>query len=228
MSKETENIYKYLDGLNDFKLPSFNELPSIPLFMEQVVIYINQCLEKLSAESDDKYDANVITPFMVNNYVKAKIISAPKDKKYSKEHLAYLLAIALLKPVVPMRDIATLIDLDKEFFENKKNLYDLFKKIQEDTLKKEAHKTKFRVKTLSKISEEKMKISKQADLELVNLSYIALKLYVESETKKQIADAIMKDITTSLLPKKVLKESRKEAVLQNKKEHKEAKKVAQR
>lgn len=228
MNKESQNIYQYLEKLEEFKLPTYEEFPSIPLYMEQVVTYIGDCLEIFSGRRDDPYNSNVITPFMVNNYVKAKIITPPSEKKYSKEHLAYLLAIALLKPVVPMRDIATLIDLDKEFFKDKKNVYNFFKKIQEETLKKEIKETKFRVKTLSKLSEEKMKVTKEEGLETLNLSYVALKLYIESETKKQLADAIMKEIASNQKSKLDMKKLRKETILENKKSHKEAKKIAQR
>lgn len=228
MSNEKENITKYLKDLDEFKLPAYNEFPPIPLYMEQVISYIGECLKTFSGNKEGD-DNNVLTPFMVNNYVKAKIITPPKDKKYSKEHLAYLLAIALLKSVVSMKDIATLIDLDSKLFEDKKNLYDLFKNIQEETLKKEVHKANVRVETLSKISKEKIqKGENDESIEDLNLAYVALKLYIEAETKKQIADTIMKEVTESNLSKTVIKESKKEASLNKKKETREVKKIRNR
>ncbi len=228
MGNEKENITKYLRDLDEFKLPAYNEFPPIPLYMEQVISYIGECLKTFSGNKEGD-DNNVLTPFMVNNYVKAKIITPPKEKKYSKEHLAYLLAIALLKSVVSMKDIATLIDLDSKLFEDKKNLYDLFKNIQEETLKKEVHKANVRVETLSKISKEKIqKGENDESIEDLNLAYVALKLYIEAETKKQIADTIMKEVTESNLSKTVIKESKKEASLNKKKETREVKKIRNR
>ncbi len=229
MGNQKKNITKYLNDLEEFRLPAYNEFPPIPLYMEQVISYIGECLKTFSGNKDNSEDNNVLTPFMVNNYVKAKIIAPPKDKKYSREHLAYLLAIALLKSVVSMKDIATLIDLDGELFEDKKNLYDFFKKIQEETLKKEVHKANVRVETLSKISKEKLKNGEgNESIEDANLAYVALKLYIEAETKKQIADTIMKEVTESNLSKVVIKESKSEKRLNKKKENKEAKKIGNR
>ncbi len=229
MGNQKKNITKYLNDLEEFRLPAYNEFPPIPLYMEQVISYIGECLKTFSGNKDNSEDNNVLTPFMVNNYVKAKIIAPPKDKKYSKEHLAYLLAIALLKSVVSMKDIATLIDLDGELFEDKKNLYDFFKKIQEETLKKEVRKANVRVETLSKISKEKLKNGEgNKSIEDANLAYVALKLYIEAETKKQIADTIMKEVTESNLSKVVIKESKSEKRLNKKKENKEAKKIGNR
>lgn len=229
MGNQKKNITKYLNDLEEFRLPAYNEFPPIPLYMEQVISYIGECLKTFSGNKDNSEDNNVLTPFMVNNYVKAKIIDPPKDKKYSKEHLAYLLAIALLKSVVSMKDIATLIDLDGELFEDKKNLYDFFKKIQEETLKKEVHKANVRVETLSQISKEKLKNGEgNESIEDANLAYVALKLYIEAETKKQIADTIMKEVTESNLSKVVIKESKSEKRLNKKKENKEAKKIGNR
>ena len=169
---------------------------------------------------------------MVNNYVKAKIINPPNDKKYNREHIAYLVAISLLKSVVPMRDIATFIDLDKNLTNNvssNRNLYDFFKEIQEETLHQELHKSKIRLDVLSKTNHKKTdKQHSEEEIEKLNLSYIALRLYIQSETTKQIADAIMKEVSSSTLPKDLLEETRREVALTNRKVLKEAKKVGNR
>ena len=48
---------------------------------------------------------------MINNYVKLGIIPAPKKKKYSRVHLAYLIIICALKTSLSITDIKTLIDI---------------------------------------------------------------------------------------------------------------------
>ena len=70
MGKTLDNFEKTIKELEDFNLPEYKELPDIALYMEQVVGYIKECLEQFSNKDD-----SIITPFMVNNYVKAKIIN---------------------------------------------------------------------------------------------------------------------------------------------------------
>ncbi len=106
MGQALENIENYIKKLEEFELPEFNDLPNIPLYMEQVVGYVSEVLDALEREKDLN-----ITPFMVNNYVKAKIIEPPKEKKYNRRQISYLIAISLMKSVVSMRDLATLIKI---------------------------------------------------------------------------------------------------------------------
>jgi Domain of unknown function (DUF1836). len=42
---------------------------------------------------------------MVNNYVKNGLLPHPEKKRYTREHLAYLIAITFLKQVVSINDI---------------------------------------------------------------------------------------------------------------------------
>ena len=65
MGKTLDNFEKTIKELEDFNLPEYKELPDIALYMEQVVGYIKECLEQFSNKDD-----SIITPFMVNNYVK--------------------------------------------------------------------------------------------------------------------------------------------------------------
>lgn len=224
MNKENVFLKDYIKKLESFRLPDYSELPSIPLYMEQVVCYVEECLNDFC-----KTDAqNIITPFMINNYVKAKIINPPKEKKYSQDHIAYLLAISLLKSVVQMKDIATLIDLDKNLITDNRNLYNFFKNIQEETLKNQVHKTKVRLESLQRTEKKSKKGEKIEDVENLNLAYIALRLYIESETTKQLADTIMSQVSQKVLSKNVLVESHKEKRLVNKKNSNEAKKIGTR
>ena len=46
---------------------------------------------------------------MINNYVKNGLIPHPDKKKYTKEHLAGLMAVCMLKQVLSIQDIKTLL-----------------------------------------------------------------------------------------------------------------------
>lgn len=212
--KKTDNIEelkKYLDNLEDFNLPKYEELSSIPLYMEQVIGYVQSVLSSIKED-------NIITPFMVNNYVKAKIVEPPINKKYDRNHLAYLLAITYLKSCVSMKDLRTLIEMDKYLTNDKQNLYLMFNNLQDEILKNKTHQVKIRLETISK--------SKDNEDENLNLSYIALRLYIESVTTKLIADKIMEKISVDLFKDGTLKESKKLKKIKVKTEYKEAKKLA--
>lgn len=110
MNINKENLIekmKYLDtSSNDFKLPSWEELPGLELYMDQVIILLNQYLEK-----------DITTPItqsMVNNYVKLKAIPAPVKKRYNKVHLAYLIVFCTLKQTLSIADIQKIMPVDLE------------------------------------------------------------------------------------------------------------------
>lgn len=85
------------------KIPLWNELPEIDLYMDQIIVLMEKYL---GSTPKDK----LITPSMINNYVKLGIIPSPIKKKYSKIHIAHLIIICSLKQVMPIADIKILID----------------------------------------------------------------------------------------------------------------------
>ena len=226
-------LKEYISKLEDYELPEYKALSEIPLYMEQVISYIQGALAPLIK------DSNFITPFMVNNYVKAKILDAPINKKYNKDHIAYLLAISLLKQTASMKDIASLIEIDKYLTEDKQKLYTSFKEIYDEVLKNQTHRLKVRVETISrdqkkKVAQNNKKTNKKEATNTLEtsdqlLALIALRLYIESETSKMIADEIMGRISPMVFENHdVLEVSKKEAKISNKKESKEAKRLASR
>lgn len=92
----------------NFHIPRWNELPSIDLYLDQLVILLEQYLSNyIENENDEK----IITKTMINNYVKHKLINPPINKKYNKEHIAYLFIVCILKQVYTINDVAELIRL---------------------------------------------------------------------------------------------------------------------
>lgn len=93
----------------DFKLPKYNEIPNVGLYLEQTAKYISECLSPLGE--------NVITGSMISNYVKKGLISNPVKKQYSREQIAYLLFIAMAKTVLSIEDIKLMIEIQKKTYE---------------------------------------------------------------------------------------------------------------
>lgn len=85
-----------------FHCPRWDALPAIPLYMDQVLLILEDSLSPLLP------DEPPATAAMINNYVKQKLLSAPVKKKYGREHLASLMMICVLKRVLSIPEIAGL------------------------------------------------------------------------------------------------------------------------
>ena len=91
--------------IDQFSLPTYGEIPDIGLFLEQTNKFVASYLEPLSGIS--------ITPSMISNYVKKKLIKNPVKKQYDREQIAYILFIAVAKSVLSLDEIGALIQLQK-------------------------------------------------------------------------------------------------------------------
>ena len=87
-----DEILKRLEGC---RLPEWDELPDFGLYMDQLVTYVARTFPGISGRLD-------LTSSMINNYVKAGLIEKPTGKKYSREALAQLLMISLMKVSTPL------------------------------------------------------------------------------------------------------------------------------
>lgn len=91
----------WLTELQQHKLPTWYELPDLLLYKDQVVSLVEKYVSPYSSGEE-----KLITPAMINNYVKLKILPKPDSKKrYDRRHLAFLIAITLLKSVFPIQMI---------------------------------------------------------------------------------------------------------------------------
>ncbi len=91
-----------------FKLPRYNEIPDVGLYLEQTAKYISS----ITGVGDF-----AITGSMISNYVKKGIISNPVKKQYSRNQIAYLIFISMAKSVLSMEDIKLLIEIQQKTYE---------------------------------------------------------------------------------------------------------------
>lgn len=94
------------DEIVNFHCPRFDELPTVALYKEQVIIYIEEILGSINFA----YNQKILTPTMINNYVKQKVVYPPKDKKYNNKHIAYLIVVCILKQILTIQEICQLIN----------------------------------------------------------------------------------------------------------------------
>lgn len=132
-------LASWADDILAIRLPRWSDLPDFDLYMEQVVTIINDNLSFLHPE----VKGSILTPAMVNNYVKQRVIPKPYKKRYNRGHLAFLMIIVILKPVLPIGDIRDGTRMQLEAFKgNMQGAYDLFIKQLEKNLHSIAHLAK--------------------------------------------------------------------------------------
>lgn len=160
----------------------WDRLPDIELYMDQVVTFLDRQLILNCRNEEDR----IITPSMINNYTKDRVIPRTESKKYSRDHIALLMVVCSLKKVLSMPDLSSLL---KDFKVNEdaevEKFYQLFREVQN-----------FAILETSNIVENELK---EADInnEKEVLRSLALRLAVEGQTRCVAAERIL-----SILEKK--------------------------
>ena len=98
-------------SIQNFKLPTYEEIPDVGLYLEQTTQYVADRLAPLQSVS--------ITPSMISNYVKQGLIESPVKKLYRRDQIAYLFFIATTKTVLTLEDIQVLIRLQSQTYDTK-------------------------------------------------------------------------------------------------------------
>ena len=88
-----------------FNLPTYKEIPSVGLYLDQTSKYINEVLLDLP-------DA-MITNSMISNYVKKHLIANPIKKQYGREQIACLIFIAVTKNTLSLDEVAAVFEMQK-------------------------------------------------------------------------------------------------------------------
>ncbi len=103
--------------VENFRLPRYDEIPTVGLYLEQVTKYITKYLQPLQE--------NAITGSMISNYVKKGLVDNPVKKQYGRDQIAYLFFIAVAKNVLTLDELMLFISRQKQTYAPKK-AYDYF------------------------------------------------------------------------------------------------------
>lgn len=95
-------------SVKDFRLPRYNEIPNVGLYLEQTSKYIADCLAPVQEAA--------ITSSMISNYVKKGLISNPVKKQYNRDQIAHLMFIMLAKSVVSLDHLNLFIRLQERTY----------------------------------------------------------------------------------------------------------------
>ena len=104
------DIQKALSGVRQFTLVPWTLIPDLGLYMDQVITFITRAYEPLYGEEARLY----LSSSMINNYVKNRLIPRPTGKKYSRDQIALLIMIVVLKQVCSMNDIHRMLTLGED------------------------------------------------------------------------------------------------------------------
>ena len=96
------------ESIRGLRLPRYAEIPTVGLYLEQTIKYINSYLAPLGCLE--------LTGSMVSNYVKKGLIPSPVKKQYFPEQISYLFFVALAKNLTSMENIDLLISVQRKTY----------------------------------------------------------------------------------------------------------------
>lgn len=146
MEKE-QNFLSKIKSFKNFNMPRWDDLPEIDLYMDQVISVTDKLLGSLSVEN-----APILTPSMINNYVKNRIIPPPVKKKYSREHLAKLIIICIMKPIMEISAIADIMTRNEALYGTAQML-DKFSSMFEKNIASRARSSELAIESTEKTEE---------------------------------------------------------------------------
>ena len=105
---KTNRKSRMAEPIRGFRLPRYAEIPTVGLYLEQTIKYINSYLAPLGCME--------LTSSMVSNYVKKGLIPAPVKKQYFPEQISYLFFVAVAKNLMSMEHIDLLIGIQRQSY----------------------------------------------------------------------------------------------------------------
>lgn len=164
------------EQLTNMHFPRWEELPQLDLYIDQVVIYMQNLLSPFEKE-------NPVTSTMINNYVKQKIVSPPVRKKYSREHLACFLVILTMKRLMNISALGIIIGNMKQTF-GMENAYNLFCTEMEYALKSTFSPRAFPPHTYETTEQEELSLLRSMNVTFAQM-ILTDQLLSEQQNKQQ-------------------------------------------
>lgn len=170
MNDAKQNALDWLAAAEGSALPAWEALPSIPLYMDQVMMFTREALRLY--ERDDAQ--SLLTNSMVNNYVKSGLVEHPEHKRYGRTQLAQLVMTGLLKQVLSIQDLTVLLGGEEET----QSLYNAFVDAQNSALRETAELAK-------------------GEMSGESLRALAMRLAAEANARRAVAERILRELSAS-------------------------------
>lgn len=209
MTIDSKNILKsILDNMSRIDYIKPEDIPNIPLYMDQVTTFMDSQLASSKRYEDDK----ILTKTMINNYAKNSLIPPPVKKKYSKEHLLMLIFVYYFKSILSISDIQTLLKpLNEKYFSGteKLNLTDLYEEVFSLEKGQVDHMVKDIIRQYD-IAEKTFQGVPQEDAEFLHQFSFICMLSVDVYVKKQIIEKLIDQMAAKAEPEPHDKKEKKE------------------
>ncbi len=209
MTIDSKNILKsILDSMSRIDYIKPEDIPNIPLYMDQVTTFMDSQLASSKRYEDDK----ILTKTMINNYAKNSLIPPPVKKKYSKEHLLMLIFVYYFKSILSISDIQTLLKpRNEKYFSGteKLNLTDLYEEVFSLEKGQVDHMVKDIIRQYD-IAEKTFQGVPQEDAEFLHQFSFICMLSVDVYVKKQIIEKLIDQMAAKAEPEPHYKKEKKE------------------
>ena len=119
-----------IDGIEELKNTLMTRRPVEWALLPDIEFYMDQVVSFMTRQHIGLEDGELLTPAMVNNYIKHGLLPRAKGKKYAREHIVYLTAICLLKQVLSITDTGLLLkqqmneESPAQFYEKYRSILD--------------------------------------------------------------------------------------------------------
>jgi len=101
---EKETLEEMINALNLEEKITYDSIPNLDLYMDQVITLFDEKLRHTKRYDDDK----LLTKTMINNYIKDRLLMPAVKKKYTKEHIVLMILLYEVKQILTIGDIKTL------------------------------------------------------------------------------------------------------------------------
>ncbi len=185
---DIEYIKKIASDIAQNTVVSYEDLPRYDLFLSQVIDYLNDKFE------DEKYTSNI-----VQNYIKGEVISKPDDGKkrgYTKDHLAQLLLLSYMRPILTTEEIKKVFGLAFNNINNRNDdilswekAYKIFSDLQAEMFDDFMSENHFKESKLKDIIKDNS--LKGSDEERILVFLIVMSLIAQASAIKKLARKIV-------------------------------------
>ncbi|MBL4937353.1 DUF1836 domain-containing protein [Clostridium sp. YIM B02515] len=185
---DIEYIKKIASDIAQNTVVSYEDLPRYDLFLSQVIDYLNDKFE------DEKYTSNI-----VQNYIKGEVISKPDDGKkrgYTKDHLAQLLLLSYMRPILTTEEIKKVFGLAFNNINNRNDdilswekAYKIFSNLQAEMFNDFLSENHFKESKLKDIIKDNS--LKGSDEERILVFLIVMSLIAQASAIKKLARKIV-------------------------------------
>jgi len=188
-----ENINVLAKSISENSIIPYEELPQYDLFLSQVIDYLN-----------DKFEADKYTNNIVQNYIKSEVISKPEDSKkrgYTKLHLAQLVLLSHMRPVLTAEEIKKVFRLAFNEINDRdddiiswENAYKFFSNMQKESFDDFSDKQFCDKEKLEKIIDSLD--LKESDKERISVFLVVMGLVSQASAIKKLVQKIVEDYET--------------------------------